>query len=212
MQTQKLNTSSYHHQCNAAQERFNSVILDTISHYVNEFQTDWDQYITAVQFAYRSTPADNSVGFSPFFLLFGREARLPLDVTLLPNFRYQDKSLREHIHDLVSKLQVFRDVSKRQLEENQVKIKERYDENSTNVDYQVGDLVWIYTPVSQKGLSKKLMKFWAGPYLVIQQTGPVNFRVKNLQNNKLVSSPIHVNRMKFVYDRYVRPNNDIFPQ
>ena len=80
-----------------------------------------------------------------------------------------------------------------------------------NVDYQFGDLVWIYTPVSQKGLSKKLMKFWAGPYLLIQQTGPVNFRVKNLQNNKLVSSPIHVNRMKFVYDRYVRPNNEIFP-
>ena len=131
IQTQKLNTSSYHPQCNAVQERFNSVILDTISHYVNEFQTDWDQYITAIQFAYRSTPADNSVGFSPFFLLFGREARLPLDVTLLPNFSYQDKSLREHIHDLVSKLQVFRDVSKRQLEENQVKIKERYDENST---------------------------------------------------------------------------------
>ena len=92
MQTQKLNTSSYHPQCYAVQERFNSVILDTISHYVNEFQTDWDQYITAIQFAYRSIP----VGFSPFFLLFGREARLPLDVTLLPNFRYQDKSLREH--------------------------------------------------------------------------------------------------------------------
>ncbi|XP_038047480.1 uncharacterized protein K02A2.6-like [Patiria miniata] len=211
MQTQKLNTSSYHPQCNAVQERFNSVILDTVSHYVNEFQTNWDQYITAIQFAYRSTPADNSIGFSPFFLLYGREARLPLDVALISRLDYQDKTLRDHIHNLVSKLEVFRDVSKRHTEENQAKMKERYDETTKQVEYQVGDLVWIYFPVSQKGLSKKLMKLWAGPYLIVQRTGPVNFRVRNLENHKLLSSPIHVNRMKFVYDRYVRPNNDIFP-
>ena len=35
MRTQKLNTSSYHPECNAIQERYNAEILDTISHYVN---------------------------------------------------------------------------------------------------------------------------------------------------------------------------------
>ncbi len=88
-------------------------------------------------------------------------------------------------------------------------MKERYDENATEVKYQVGDLVWIYFPVIQKGLSKKLSKCWLGPYLLVEQTGPVNFRVRNLENNKLLASPIHVNRMKFAYDRYVRPNNII---
>ena len=39
MRTTKLNTSSYHPQCNAVQERFNSVILDTLSHYANVYQT-----------------------------------------------------------------------------------------------------------------------------------------------------------------------------
>ena len=131
---------------------------------MNEFQTNWDQYITAIQFAYRSTPADNSVGFSPFFLLYGREARLPLDVTLNPKPDYHDKTLRDYMYNLVSKLEVFRDVSKRHAEENQAKMKERYDENTKEIEYQVGDLVWIYFPVSQKGLSKKLMKLWAGPY------------------------------------------------
>ena len=211
MRTHKLNTSSYHPQCNAIQERFNAVILDTISHYVNEYQSDWDKYITAIQFAYRTTPAENSVGFSPFFLLYGREARLPIDVTLLAQCKYPDKTLREHIHNLVSQLEVFRDISKRHAERNQAKMKERFDDRAQDVPYQVGDSVWIYIPALQQGLSRKLSKFWAGPFLLVEQTGPVNFKVRNLENNKLVTSTVHVNRMKFAYNRFVRPSNDTPP-
>ena len=212
MRTHKLNTSSYHPQCNAIQERFNAVILDTISHYANEFQTDWDEYISAIQFAYRTTPAENSVGFSPFFLLYGREARLPIDVTLLSQSKYPDKTLREHIHGLVSQLEVFRNVSKRHAEQNQKKMKERFDDRAQEVQFQVGDCVWIFIPALQQGLSKKLAKFWAGPYLLVEQTSPVNFKVRNLANDKLVKSTVHVNRMKFAYDRFIRPGNDIAPE
>ena len=143
------------------------VILDTISHYVNEFQNDWDQYITAIQFAYRTTPAENSVGFSPFFLLYGREARLPLDVTLTPKCDYTEKNLREHIHKLVSQLEVVRQISQHHAELNQAKMKERYDERASEVPFQVGDSVWIYIPAVQPGLSRKLMKFWYVPRLCV---------------------------------------------
>ena len=72
MRTYKINTSSYHPQCNAVQERFNAVILDTITHYVNKFQTNWDKFIPAIQFAYRSTSADNSVGLAHFCVIRAR--------------------------------------------------------------------------------------------------------------------------------------------
>ena len=45
---------------------------------MNTFHNNWDNFIPAIQFAYRSTPADNSIGFSPFFMLYGREAVLPI--------------------------------------------------------------------------------------------------------------------------------------
>ena len=212
MQTNKVNTSSYHPQTNAIQERFNSVILDTISHYVNDFHSDWDKYLPAIQFAYRTTPATNSVGFSPFFLLYGREAKLPLDVTLLKDTVYPEKTMRDHIHGLISQLEVFRSISKAHAEECQAKMKEKYDERAQDVEYQVGDCVWIYIPQFQSGLSRKLLKLWCGPYLLVEKTGPVNFRVRNLENNKLLSSPIHVNRMKFAYDRYIRPDDDQPPR
>ena len=137
---------------------------------------------------------------------------LPLDVTLMAPTEYPEKTVRDHIHHLVSQLEVFRAISKQHTELNQTNMKQRYDEHASDVQYQVGDTVWLYIPVTQPGLSKKLMKFWSGPYLLVEQTGPVNFRVRNLANNKLLSTPVHVNRMKFAYDRYVRPGNHVMPR
>lgn len=49
---------------------------------VNEHQTDWDQFIEGALFAQRTKP-QSSTKFSPFFLLYGREAmyssQLPKD-------------------------------------------------------------------------------------------------------------------------------------
>jgi hypothetical protein len=73
---------------------------------------------------------------------------------------------------LISQLEVFRAISKSQAEENQSSMKARYDDHAQEVDYQVGDTVWIYIPQLQKGLSRKLMKLWCGPYLLVQRTGP----------------------------------------
>ena len=186
---------------------FNAIILDTVTHYVNKFQTDWDKFIPAIQFAYRSTPSDNSVGFSPFFLLYGREAVLPIDVSLCLNPVYKDRTVRDYLHDLISQLEVTREISKRNMESNQASMKRRYDKRAQLVPYQVGDVVYLYIPATQKGLSRKLSQFWCGPYLLVQKTGPVNFRDRNLENNKLLKAPIHVNRMKFAYDRFERPSN-----
>ena len=48
--------------------------------YVCDHQKDWDVHINAALFAYR-TSANSSRGESPYFLLFGRELRLPPDIT-----------------------------------------------------------------------------------------------------------------------------------
>ena len=144
--------------------------------------------------------------------MYGREAKLPLDVTLLKDTVYPEKTMRDYIHGLISQLEVCRSISKAHAEECQAKMKEKYDERAQEVEYQVGDCVWIYIPQFQSGLSRKLLKLWCGPYLLVEKTGPVNFRVRNLENNKLLSSPIHVNRMKFAYDRYIRPDDDQPPR
>ena len=82
MNTRRLNTSAYHPQSDGLLERFNGTLAQSPM-YVSSNQKDWDQHIFQVLYAYRGTPY-KTTGDSPFYLLHGREQRLPIDVSLLP--------------------------------------------------------------------------------------------------------------------------------
>jgi len=41
--------------------------------------SEWENYLPKVYFAY-NTSEHTSTGFTPFFLMFGREASMPLDI------------------------------------------------------------------------------------------------------------------------------------
>ena len=60
-------------------ERFNRTLLSMLSIAVEGSEGDWDLKIPTIMFAYRSS-VHESTGESPFCLMFGREAPLPVDV------------------------------------------------------------------------------------------------------------------------------------
>ena len=90
--TKKVNTTAYHRQTDGIVERFNHT--QSISMYISSDQKDWDNHLAAILFAYRVSP-HYTTGESPFFLLYGREPRLPVDVSLLPP-RNGSNSITEH--------------------------------------------------------------------------------------------------------------------
>ena len=75
----KVFTTAYHPQTNGQVKRFNSSLAAGLTVYTDEDQTDWDQYLEALAFAYRTSLVD-AIHNSPFFLVHGRDARLPSDV------------------------------------------------------------------------------------------------------------------------------------
>lgn len=80
-ETNHLSTTSYHPQCNGQVERFNHTFAQMLAMYVNTCHTNWDEYVHYVTFAY-NTSRHESTGMTPFFSLYGREAILPIDITL----------------------------------------------------------------------------------------------------------------------------------
>lgn len=52
-------------------------------HYVNENNDDWDTKLPYVLFAYR-TAEHSTTKQIPFFLVYGRRVRLPIDVEMPP--------------------------------------------------------------------------------------------------------------------------------
>ena len=82
-QNQKINTSSYHPQTDGLVERFNSTLCQSLSTYVSKNQKDWDEFIPLILFAHRTSVLDET-GDSPFYVLYGREPRLPIDLKYLP--------------------------------------------------------------------------------------------------------------------------------
>ena len=152
----------------------------------------------AILFAYRTSP-QATTGDSPFYLLYAREPRLPIDVKLLPpNVDRLSTSIAEHRARIVSQLEEAQLLAKQNTERTQQQIKARYALEAAPAKYQIGQRVWVFTPKTRKGLSKKLLHHWHGPYRMVKQPSPVNFKLRN-SANRLVATPVHVNRMKLYY-------------
>ena len=75
----KLCTSPYHPQTNGQCERFNSTLLNMLGTLTLKQKKDWKNHVSAMVHAYNCT-RNTATGFSPYYLLFGREPRLPVDV------------------------------------------------------------------------------------------------------------------------------------
>ena len=72
----QLVTTPYHPQCNGLVEKFNGTLKNMLRRMCLERPREWDRYLPAVLFAYREAPQE-SLGFSPFELLYGRNVRGP---------------------------------------------------------------------------------------------------------------------------------------
>lgn len=96
-------TSAYHPQSNGLDERMNQTLKAALQKLVNDSQDDWDQLLDNVLFAYR-TSRQASTKYTPFFLMYGREARLPIDITLTDSEREentQELTLDEKVEKMI---------------------------------------------------------------------------------------------------------------
>ncbi len=64
-------SSAYHPQTNGLVERFNQTLQRSLVNYINSNQSDWDDKLEGVLFAYR-TSEQKSSKYTPFELMYCR--------------------------------------------------------------------------------------------------------------------------------------------
>ena len=82
---QKLRTSPYHAQTNSQVERMNQTIIQMIGKLEQDKKAHWSEHLPEMLAAYNGTRSAVT-GYSPYFLLFGRKSRMPMDC-LFPTLR-----------------------------------------------------------------------------------------------------------------------------
>jgi hypothetical protein len=192
MGIKKIYTSAFHAAGNGQAERLNPFLAAALRCYTDpNDQMDWDDFLDAIAFAYRISVV-NSIGFSPFFMLFARQPTLPTDVlygseaeikTDLEKYSVRHTKIMRETYDRAIAIQKSTDAKK----------KEYYDKKHFSVEFSIGDKVLIPSKVRVSGLSKKLQQKNLGPFLVVEKTSDVNYKIRPIEGGE--EKIVHVQRM-----------------
>jgi len=146
---------------------------------------------------YRATPNGTS-GYSPYYLLHGREIILPnsqhLKAKLMQEVRETEPAPRlENLKSsLRSAYKLVRENSRISHEIN----KSHYDRTAKERIFEPGDSVYLFSPGRKPGQGSKFWTPWIGPYVVAVRLSKLNYRIKSTQGKESV---VLVNRMKRAY-------------
>ena len=193
----KLQTTSYHPQSNGICERFNQSLKSGLRKVVHEsLFSSWDLYLNFVVFSYNLS-VHSSTGFTPFYLTFGSEARLPPDLIFgapSTDFNIKDAPQRGALSALLRSFSVlsasFRSV-RENLQSFHQREKDYYDLGAVSKIFKPGDFIRVRLKSKRKAPSKFLSD-WSGPHQVISVKGVV-VEVKELSSNRIYR--IHHDRL-----------------
>lgn len=163
----KSRTTPYHPMGNGMCERFNRTLIDMLGTLETEKKASWTSHITALVHAYNSTRHD-STGQSPFYLMFGREPRLPIDITFGLNRETENKSVSKYAKDLRERLKSAYEKAQVSIQKSQEKQKQNYDKRVRGANIQPGDHVLVKL-VAFDGRHKLTDKWSEDVYVVTRQ-------------------------------------------
>ncbi|CAI5669158.1 unnamed protein product, partial [Oreochromis niloticus] len=138
----KSRTTPYHPVGNGQCERFNRTLQNLLWTLPSSRKRDWAACLPHVLFCYYSTPHQGT-GESPFFLMFGRDPRLPIDFLL---GRIQDPvpgEVQDWVAEHQARLMVAFEGARARLSLAADRRKERHDQRVHSVPLKVGQLVYL---------------------------------------------------------------------
>ena len=153
------NTTPYHPMGDPIVERYNRTLLNMLKAIPENEKKNWKDHLAKLTFAYNST-VHKSTGYSPFYLMFGRESRLPID-GIFPNIENDVESGESYgsfVDSWKNRMDEAFQLAARKSNRSDAANKNRYDARAQSVEIEVGDRVVVQNH-KKKGTGK-LESFW----------------------------------------------------
>jgi Integrase zinc binding domain/Integrase core domain len=187
-------STPYHPQTNGLVERFNRTLCESLAKLKDE-TNEWDLYIAPALFAYR-TSKHSITKIEPFFLVYGRNAKLPTDDLSVTN-----DNLIDRIQNLVDNVPHIRAQTRERITESQSKQKRKHDAKLRKIlNFNIGDKVLYYDAAKEKQWSGKLNPKWKGPYYVHEVLINGSYKLRSMEGRVLLT-PVNGNLLKPYADR-----------
>jgi len=198
MGIQKLRTTPYRASTNGMCERFHRCLNTMLAKLISDNQRDWCDQAPIAAAAYRAS-LHESTGYSPNFLVFGRENRMPIDIVL--NCPAAEEkfytSTDEYVEEYQRKMRKAYEHVRQNLGQAAMHRKDYYDRKVKETEFTPGSWVWYLYPRRRVGKSPKWSKYYTGPYLLIRLIPPNDVVLQKSKKSK--SFVVHRDKIKLCH-------------
>jgi hypothetical protein len=186
-----LNSSPYYAQTNGQAESRNKTLVKLIKKKIEDNPKRWHEVLSEALWAHHISRHGASK-VSPFELVYGQEAVLPIEVNL-GAYRLAEKNnldvdtyyalMMDNIDEVTNKHME----ALEEIEKDKRRVARAYNKKVKVKSFQVGDLVWkMILPIGTN--SNKFGKWspsWEGPYKVVKVCSENFYMVETLQGQQL---------------------------
>lgn len=179
----QLPTSGGHPQTDGLVERFNRTLKTMLMKLVEKKGKNWDELLGPLLLAYRTSP-HSSTGETPFFLMYGRDCRIPTGLDIyVPRVKCPTVET-DYGRELFKELRQAQQLARQNIVRAQASQKSQYDKSATSdLKIQEGDLVMLKVEPSFK-----LDRPFRGPYRVHRVTSTcAHIRLINQPDAELIT-------------------------
>ena len=158
---------------------------------------DRDKGVNLLLFAICES-VQESLGFSPFELVFGHSVRGPLKLLKERWLNDDTKGLNllEYVSTFRNRLRNACELARTNLKAGQSKMKRIYDQKAQRRVFDPGDKVLVLLPTMGNSLKAR----YHGPYKIVKRVSDINYIVETPDRRKAVQL-CHINMLKSYYDR-----------
>jgi hypothetical protein len=184
---QRLSTA-FHPQTDGQTERMNQTIEQYLRIYCNYQQDDWVAHLDSAEFSYNNAK-HSSTEHSPFYANYGYHPRF----NFIP---YVKGSAAPAAEALIQRLQALHDQLVENVKRAQDSQAKYYNAKHLNVDFNVGDKVWLSSQnLRTQRPCKKLDWKKLGPFKVIEKVGLQAYRLA-LPSSMKIHPVFHVSLLE----------------